>query len=57
MAGRVGYGLFAVVAILLGVDAALGEWMRTFTSEEAAQRHCPARHRRMAQHIKRELSL
>jgi len=57
MAGRVGYGLFAVMAILLGVDAALGEWMRTFTSEEAAQRHCPARHRRMAQHIKRELSL
>jgi len=42
MAGRFGYGLFLAAAILLAVDAALGQGMQTFTSEQAAQRHCPA---------------
>ena len=42
MAGRIGYWLLLGVAILLAVDAALGQGMQTFTSEEAAQRHCPA---------------
>ena len=42
MAGRFGYGLFLAAVILLAVDAALGQGMQTFTSEQAAQRHCPA---------------
>jgi hypothetical protein len=42
MAGRIGYGLFPGVAILLAVGAALGQGMQTFASEQAAQRHCPA---------------
>ena len=42
MAGRIGYWLLLGVAILLAVDAALGQGMQTFTSEQAAQRHCPA---------------
>jgi hypothetical protein len=42
MAGRVCYGLLPGVAILLAVDAALGQGMQTFTSEQAAQRHSPA---------------
>jgi hypothetical protein len=41
MAGRIAYGLFAGVAILLAVGAALGQGMQTFTSEQAARRHCP----------------
>jgi hypothetical protein len=36
------YRLLPAVAILLGVGAALAEGMRTFTNEQAAQRHCPA---------------
>ena len=42
MAGRIGFWLFLAAAILLAVDAALGQGMQTFTSEQAAQRHCPA---------------
>jgi hypothetical protein len=42
MARRIGYGLLPGVAILLAVEAALGQGMQTFTSEQAAQRHCPA---------------
>ena len=42
MAGRVCYGLLPGVAILLAVDAALGQGMQIFTSEQAAQRHSPA---------------
>jgi hypothetical protein len=42
MAGRIGYGLFPGVAILLAVGVALGQGMQTFASEQAAQRHCPA---------------
>ena len=42
MAGRIGYGLFPGVAILLAVNAALGQGMQTFASEHAAQGHCPA---------------
>ena len=56
MAGRIAYGLFAGVAILLAVGAALGQGMQTFTSEQAARRHCPA-DTIVWQHIKRELSL
>ena len=41
MAGRIGYWLLLGVAILLAVDAALGQGMQTFASEQAAQRHCP----------------
>jgi len=42
MVGRVGYGLLPGVAMLLAVNAALGQGMQTFTSEQAAQRHCAA---------------
>jgi hypothetical protein len=42
MAGRIGFWLFLAAAILLAVDAALGQGMPTFTSEQAARRHCPA---------------
>jgi hypothetical protein len=42
MAGRIAYGLFPGVAILLAVGAALGQGMQTFTNEQAAQAHCPA---------------
>ena len=42
MAGRIAYGLFTGVAILLAAEAALGQGMQTFKDERAAQRHCPA---------------
>jgi len=42
MAGRITYGLFPGVAILLAVGTALGQGMQTFKNEQAAQRHCPA---------------
>jgi hypothetical protein len=41
MAGRIAYGLFPGVAILLAVGTALGQGMQNFKSEQAAQRHCP----------------
>jgi hypothetical protein len=41
MGGRIAYGLFPGVAILLAVGAALGQGMQTFTNEQAARRHCP----------------
>ena len=41
MAGRIAYGLFSGVAILLAVGAALGQGIQIFTSEQAAQRYCP----------------
>jgi len=40
MAGRITYGLFPGVAILLAVGTALGQGMQTFKNEQAAQRHC-----------------
>ena len=42
MAGQSAYGLLLGAAMLLAVDPALGQGMRTFTSEGAAQRSCPA---------------
>jgi hypothetical protein len=42
MAGQIGYGLFAGIAILLAVGAAFGQGKQTFASKQAAQRHCPA---------------
>ena len=42
MARRIAYGLFLGAANLLAVDAALGQGMQTFASEQAAQQHCPA---------------
>ena len=53
MAGRIAYGLFPGVAILLAVSTALGQGMQNFKNETAL----PGRHSRMAQHVKRELSL
>ena len=41
MAGRIAYGLFPGVAILLAVGTALGQGMQNFKNEQAAQRHCP----------------
>ena len=41
MGGRIAYGLFPGVPILLAVGAALGQGMQTFTNEQAARRHCP----------------
>ena len=41
MTRRIAYGLLLGAAILLAVDAALGQGMQTFASEQAAQRHCP----------------
>ena len=42
MARRIAYGLFLGAANLLAANAALGQGMQTFASEQAAQRHCPA---------------
>jgi hypothetical protein len=42
MARGIAYGLLPGLAILLAVDAALGQGMQTFANEHAAQRHCPA---------------
>jgi hypothetical protein len=44
MAGRIGYGVYSAVAIVLTIGVALGQGMQMqpFTSEEAAQQHCPA---------------
>ena len=42
MTRRIAYGLLLGAAILLAVGAALGQGMQTFTSEQAAQRHCSA---------------
>ena len=42
MAGQSSYGLLLGAAMLLVVDPALGQGMRTFASEGAAQRYCPA---------------
>ena len=42
MVGRVTYGLFPGLAILLAVGPVLGQGMQTFKDEQAAQRHCPA---------------
>jgi hypothetical protein len=42
MARRIASGLFLGAVNLLAVDAALGQGMHTFASEQAAQRHCPA---------------
>ena len=42
MTRRIAYGLLLGAAILLAVDAALGQGMQTFASEQAAQRHSPA---------------
>ena len=42
MARRIAHGLLPGVAILFASDAALGQGMQTFASEQAAQRHCPA---------------
>jgi len=41
-AGRSAYGLLLGAAMLLVVDAALGQGMQTLKSEDAAQRYCPA---------------
>ena len=40
MPGRIANGLIPGAAILLIVGAALGQGMQSFTSEQAAQRHC-----------------
>jgi hypothetical protein len=40
--GRIGYGLFSGLVILLAGGGALGQGMQTFTNEQTAQRHCPA---------------
>ena len=42
MVGRVTYGLFPGLAILLAAGPVLGQGMQTFKDEQAAQRHCPA---------------
>ena len=42
MAGQNAYGLLLGAAMLLVVDPALGQGMRTFTSEGASHRYCPA---------------
>jgi hypothetical protein len=42
MVGRVTYGLFPGLAILLAVGPVLGQGIQTFKDEQAAQRHCPA---------------
>jgi hypothetical protein len=42
MAQRIASGLFLGAVNLLAVDAALGQGMQTFASEQAAQRHCLA---------------
>ena len=42
MPGRIANGLIPGAAILLVVGAALAQGMQSFTSEQAAQRHCPA---------------
>jgi len=57
MAERIGWGLFPAAAMLLAVDAALGQGMQTFTRGASCAAALPGRHRRMAQHIKCELSL
>jgi hypothetical protein len=41
MPRRIAYGMLPGVVILMGVSAALGQGMRSFKSEQAAQRHCP----------------
>ena len=42
MAGQSAYGLLLGAAMFLVVDPALGQGMRSFTSEGAVQRYCPA---------------
>lgn len=42
MARRIAYVLIPAVPVLFVVCAALGQGMQTFTSEQEAQRHCPA---------------
>jgi hypothetical protein len=42
MPGRIAYRLIPGVAILSVVGGAFGQGMQTFTSAQAAQRHCPA---------------
>ena len=42
MTRRIAYTLAAIVMVLLVVGTAHGYGMRTFASEQKAQRHCPA---------------
>jgi hypothetical protein len=57
MAGRIAYGLFPGVAILLAVGTALGQGIADLYERASGAAALPDRCCRMAQHVKRELSL